>query len=324
MNTISRPEPATQTIIQTITREDVLDKTHYGLNVYSHILRQFYPGATVLYLSGTECKPARNPFSNGSESLSIYLEEGVFIFEDTLDSDFWGSPFDFAERFYNIKGIDLLIKLNEDLHLNIGNHFHFTKTDKSFTDPIINIETVKITIPKFSFFKSPVANINPSKEISLIEVYDLIRNNTYQDITEKLRSHSDPAKARDFKANRFDYVTFSGSFSKRNDKSLLKHSGLITIDFDHIADIPLLKQQLLNDEYFDTELMFVSPSGTGLKWIISIDLTEGTHLDYFKSIAAYILTTYNLEIDKSGKDISRACFLCYDPDAYINPKYLEL
>jgi hypothetical protein len=315
-----KPAP---TISHQLTEMDILDRTNYGLNIYSHILRQFYPGATVLYLSGTECKPARNPFSNGSESLSIYLEEGVFIFEDTLDPDFWGSPFDFAERFYNIKGIDLLTKLNEDLHLNIGKQFHFTKTNKSFTNPVINPATVKIAIPKFSFFDAPVSNITPSKEISLPDVYYLIRNNTYQDITEKLRSYSDPAKAREFKATRFDYVTFSGSFSKRNDKSLLKHSGLITIDFDHIADIPLLKQQLLQDEYFESELMFVSPSGTGLKWVIPIDLTEGTHLDYFKSIAAYILTTYNLEIDKSGKDISRACFLCYDPDAYINPKYLE-
>jgi hypothetical protein len=316
-----KPAP---TINNQLTEMDILDRTNYGLNVYSHILRQFYPGTTVLYLSGSECKPARNPFSKGSESLSIYLEDGVFIFEDTLDPDFWGSPFDFAERYYNIKGIDLLTKLNEDLHLNIGKQFYFQKKDDVFPGTEIAVTPVKISVPKFSFFKAPVSNITPDREISLMLIFELVRSNTYQSNTEQLRSLSDTSKARDFKANNFDYVTFSGTFSKRNDKSLLKHSGLITIDFDHIPDIPLLKQQLLQDEYFETELMFVSPSGTGLKWIISIDLTECTHLDYFKSIAAYILTTYNLEIDKSGKDISRACFLCYDPDAYINPKYLEL
>jgi hypothetical protein len=26
--------------------------------------------------------------------------------------------------------------------------------------------------------------------------------------------------------------------------------------------------------------------------------------------------------DKSGSDVSRACFLPYDPDCFINPKYL--
>jgi len=317
----SKPAP---TINNQLTEMDILDRTNYGLNVYSHILRQFYPGTTVLYLSGSECKPARNPFSNGSESLSIYLEDGVFIFEDTLDPDFWGSPFDFAERYYNIKGIDLLTKLNEDLHLNIGKQFHFTKTDKSFTDPIINIETVKITVPKFSFFKRPVSNTTPATEISLLRVFDLIRNDEYLETTQQLRSITDKKEASKFKAANFDYVTFSGIFSQRKDELLLRHSGLITVDFDHIQDIPLLRSKLLQDEYFETELMFISPSGNGLKWIISIELSEARHIDYFISISAYIKQVYNLDIDKSGKDISRACFLCYDPDACINPKYLEL
>jgi phosphoribosylformimino-5-aminoimidazole carboxamide ribonucleotide (ProFAR) isomerase len=45
-------------------------------------------------------------------------------------------------------------------------------------------------------------------------------------------------EARKFKAFNFDYVTFSGAFSKRNDKHLKKHSGLLTIDFDHIVIFP--------------------------------------------------------------------------------------
>jgi hypothetical protein len=37
-----------------------------------------------------------------------------------------------------------------------------------------------------------------------------------------------------------------------------------------------------------------------------------------------MLKTYQLEVDKSGKDISRACFLPYDSEVFINPKYLQL
>ncbi len=80
---------------------------------------------------------------------------------------------------------------------------------------------------------------------------------------------------------------------------------------------------MLNDEYFETELLFVSPSGDGLKWIISIDITEATHQNFFQAIANYIKEVYQLEVDKSGKDISRACFLPHDPEVYINPKYLN-
>lgn len=42
------------------------------------------------------------------------------------------------------------------------------------------------------------------------------------------------------------------------------------------------------------------------------------------AIANYIKEVYKLEVDKSGKDIPRACFLPFDPEAYINPKYLQI
>jgi hypothetical protein len=80
---------------------------------------------------------------------------------------------------------------------------------------------------------------------------------------------------------------------------------------------------LLADEYFDTQLLFVSPSGDGLKWIIEIDTRKAPHGEYFASVANYILQTYSFEVDKSGKDISRACFIPFDPNAFINPLLLN-
>ena len=35
-----------------INRESILSRTHYGTNIYSHILRQFYPGESVMYEDG--------------------------------------------------------------------------------------------------------------------------------------------------------------------------------------------------------------------------------------------------------------------------------
>lgn len=43
--------------------------------------------------------------------------------------------------------------------------------------------------------------------------------------------------------------------------------------------------------------------------------------EYFRAVSNYIKKTYGVEPDKSGKDIARACFLPYDPDAFINPNY---
>lgn len=95
------------------------------------------------------------------------------------------------------------------------------------------------------------------------------------------------------------------------------------LDFDHVTEPEGLKQKLINHEYFDTELMFTSPSGDGVKWIISVDLRNWEHSRYFKSVANCIQATGLPPVDSSGGDVARSCFLPYDPQAYINPKYEE-
>jgi hypothetical protein len=306
-----------------ISEKNILSKTHYGLDIYAYVLHQFYPEEIVISLSGKKCKPARNPFLEGNKTLNIYNQDWVFLFEDTSDPNFRGNPFDFASRYYKLTGKELLSKLNEDLYLNIGKKRNFYNRNKENFPKAEKKKKSKPIIPKFSFYKRPVKNTVHEKEINLVEIYNLVKSESYKSNTEYLRGISDKAKARIYKAQNFDYVTFSGIFSKRSDKALLKHSGLLTIDFDHIPDIEKLKQALLRDEYFETEIMFVSPSGDGLKWVIPIDLTEGSHEFFFRAIAAYIRQTYSIEVDNSGKDISRAYFLPYDKELYINPKYLN-
>lgn len=305
-----------------IEEQEILKKTHYGLHIYSHILSEYYPDEAVLHLSGKECSPTKNPFNENKLTLKLVNVDWVFMHSDTELPDFKGSPFDFAALHYKLSGNELLEKLNDELQLRIGKQQHIYNS-QTFQE---NIRTEKVKpvihIPGFSYFKAPVSNIYPARMISLVEAFELIKSEENSPITNQLRSIKLKDEARKFKASQFDYATFSGTFSKRNDKALLNHSGLLTIDFDHIPNLQHLKNQLLQDEYFETELLFVSPSGDGLKWIIPIDITESTHQNFFNAIAAYIKEVYQLEVDKSGKDISRACFLPFDPEVYINPKYL--
>lgn len=178
-------------------------------------------------------------------------------------------------------------------------------------------------IPRFSYFEKPISNTKPRATVGLLEIYHLIQGEKFADATNMLRIMQSLEQARKFKAFNFSYVTFSGVFSKRSEMHLEKHSGLLTIDFDHLRNRALLREYLLEDEYFETELLFTSPSGDGLKWIIPIDLSEVGHSGYFLAVANYIQQTYYVEVDQSGKDVSRACFLPHDPDVYINPKYLK-
>ena len=302
-------------------RDEILRKTHYGLNIYAFILHSYYPDETVLSLSGRDCSPAKNPFNADKSTLLIKIIDGCAMHADAENSIDPGNVFDFASIFYKMEGQDLLNKINHDLNLRLN-------VEKNALAPIVSnhkadnqLRTV-IKSPVFSYFTKPVSNIIPARKVTLLEVYNLIKGKEFVSSTSTLRGVKDLKDARKYKAQHFDYVTFSGTFSQRNDANLIRHSGLLTIDFDHVNDLHSLKTSLLHDQYFETEMLFVSPSGDGLKWIIPVDLTQLKHKDYFKAVANYILQSYKLEVDQSGKDLSRACFLPHDPEIFIHSKYL--
>ena len=300
-----------------ISREAILDKTHYGLKIYAYVLRQYYPETTVLSLKGRDCGITRNPFNGGKKTLRIHIDGAIATHKDTELETFIGDVFDFAQYHFKMADeADVLQKINQELHLNL---------EVKVKDELEWLNEPDDTwYANCSFFKAPVRNVFPSETLRLHQVFELITSDKYKKITEDLRAITDVKEARKFKANRFDYVTFSGVFEKRNDSNLLHHSNLLTIDFDHLDNLQELKTQLLNDEYFETEMLFTSPSGDGLKWIIRIDILEVSHSEYFIAVANYIKQTYNIEVDQSGKDVSRACFLPYDPTAFLHKRHQKL
>lgn len=158
----------------------------------------------------------------------------------------------------------------------------------------------------------------PSKNITLKDAYRYLTGPWGRAATERLRCIEDPSQRRAFKSANFDYITPSGTFTVRGKNYLVQHSGLLCIDFDHVEDVETLFRKLLDDEYFETQLLFRSPSGQGLKWIIPIDLVKASHEDYFDSVATYCEKTYGITPDRQCRDVGRACFLPYDPNAYLN------
>ena len=183
----------------------------------------------------------------------------------------------------------------------------------------------------FSYFHAPITNIVPFSNFTLLDAFNYIKSDIAKETTTHLRSLS-PESRKIFKHNAFDYCTFSGIFSSRRNKNLVQHSNLVCFDFDHLPDVEAAFKLLLDDKYFETQLLFRSPSGDGLKWVISMEkpfLCREQHYkenqadyqaNFFRAVSYYMLNEYNLTTDDSGKDIARACFLPYDPEAYINPK----
>lgn len=296
----------------------IIKATFYGLYIYRNILAGFYPGEEILKVENKDCLPTRNPYNKNKPTLIIYRGDNEYLYRDEELKGFKGGPLDFAAYHYQLKGRELLQKINEEMKLNVlkPEYFAQTKKEKENENAYLN------ALPKFTYFRAPISNTKPYKDINILDVYKVVKGDYFEKRTEELRTIADKLSARAFKARNFDYVCFSGTFSKRGDEYLKLHSGMMVLDFDNLDNWQVVKQLLLADPFFDTELLFRSPSGNGLKWLIPINYIEDSQEHWFNAINNYLKTTYGLTADKSGKDLSRACFLPYDPEIYINPQYL--
>ena len=83
---------------------------------------------------------------------------------------------------------------------------------------------------QFSYYKAPVKNTIPCKNVSLSDCHIVIKSGKYKHVTETLRSITDKEEKTAYKAQNFDYITASGTFAKRANTALLQHSNLFCAD----------------------------------------------------------------------------------------------
>lgn len=221
--------------------------------------------------------------------------------------------------------IDIRRWLKENYHNSftvdqVNNIFKTDLTDKT----LYNLYEGRFTInlPLFTFYRKPVSNTAPYSNINLTQLFQAITGDYYKRTTMHYRQ----TKESSYKAKNFDHVTISGIFNKRSKEGLEQRTGYAVFDFDHVPDPERVKQLLIHDEKLTPELVFTSPSGDGVKAVL-YDSDMATHEMFYKLVTSYIEKKYP-EIypfmDAKTKDIARTCFLCYDPQAYIKPQYLEL
>ena len=151
-------------------------------------------------------------------------------------------------------------------------------------------------------------------DVKLSSVLSAIKDGRWKDTVKKLRG----MKKSDYDEHKIylPCVTFSGTFSVRNAKSLKQYSGFIVIDIDKIDNLSELKEQLKEDPIIYS--IFTSPSNKGIKVLIKIDTPSEMHKDLFASLERYFLDNYKVVVDTTGKDICRLCFVSYDKDLHLN------
>lgn len=193
----------------------------------------------------------------------------------------------------------------------------------------------------FSYFAAPVTRVIPTHSVTAYAVYRYLVSGFAADATASIRAASSPADRRELKRKRLDFIVPGAVLSRRCLDGLLCASGLMVLDFDHLGPFPAGLDAGLSVlslvaplwDKFNSVIGFVSPSGDGYKLIIDIDsalrykgginprcvLTTAQErqaaAEAYKSIyedCGEVCADMGFELDKSGSDITRACYLPHD------------
>ena len=146
-----------------------------------------------------------------------------------------------------------------------------------------------------------------------------IQGDVWKDRIEKVRAEKDNDARKKLKSYTLMYFNI-GTFkdSKRSNANFMGSEFMI-FDFDHIMGNIIEEKNKLRENK-NVYAVFISPSGDGLKVITRLDAEIKSSSEYsriYKYYAKVFGATLNKEADKTS-DASRACFISYDPDIYVN------
>lgn len=179
-----------------------------------------------------------------------------------------------------------------------------------------------IMVSYFPYFKG-----GPMCDISINRVFNGIRSEAFKEIVLNVRKYktTDVELSKKYKSS-LPAVTFCGTFKeKRNLESCVHYNNVMVIDIDHVDDnmMDLYAQYLAADPF--VAAFWHSPSGNGYKGLVHLQYDEEVaklelkdrHKVAFRQLLKYLLAKYGIELDDSGSDIPRLCYMCWDPDLHV-------
>ena len=128
-----------------------------------------------------------------------------------------------------------------------------------------------------TLFKNFADTTNP-KLVEIDYILDSIRDCKIQKQIDKIQSEKDEKVKKDLK-KMLPCILFSGEFTERKDKAIVKHSGFVTLDWDNVDNLDEKKKEIC--KYPFIYACFVSPSGNGLKAVAKIPAITDKHRGYY-------------------------------------------
>lgn len=172
----------------------------------------------------------------------------------------------------------------------------------------------------FSLFRS-VLNVHGEK-IKLEEFVMLLKSPAHAKAINHMQAELQKGNKAEFDRLKkmLPGVTPGGVFEGGRQKKHLKElSSLKVFDFDHISSDKMDAVFEKAKQVPGVVLVAVSPSGEGIKIFMRVNATLEMHDDMFRYLAAELEKTLGIEVDKSGKDINRLCYLPSPDGLFYNP-----
>ena len=167
--------------------------------------------------------------------------------------------------------------------------------------------------------------VNPTLPVDEVQFYALVRATQWNENIDKYRETGEASLKRKLPAFIFQ-ATFDETESKKGKvgrwrkQAATRLTGLVVMDVDHVEEPRAVfeKWKALDFGKLGILLVYITPSGKGLKIVFKADAKKGNLIDNQHAMAEVL----GVEVDESCKDASRMSFICKESDILYLDKEL--
>ena len=163
---------------------------------------------------------------------------------------------------------------------------------------------------------------NPTLPVDEAQFWALVKATQWNENIDKYRETHDAALKRKlpafiFQATFDETTSKAGKLGRWRKQAATRLTGLVVMDVDHVEE-PLTLYQGWVEKGLDWKalgivLIYITPSGKGLKIVFKADVQKGNLIDNQHAMAKVL----GVEVDESCKDASRMSFICKESDICI-------
>ena len=168
---------------------------------------------------------------------------------------------------------------------------------------------------------------NPTLPVDEAQFWALVRATQWNENIDRYRETHDAALKRKlpafiFQATFDETTSKNGKVGRWRKQAATRLTGLVVMDVDHVENPQGVFDNVIIEKCKNANngilLVYITPSGKGLKIVFKADVQKGNLIDNQHAMAKVL----GVEVDESCKDASRMSFICKESDILFIDKEL--